>query len=313
MEQLNVLVYGTGSVGIFFGGKLFKAGFNVTFVDVSEKVEELEEMTLRIQSQLDQNYEFTPPIVSDVSDLPGQDLILVCVKAFQTYEIAFKLLPVVKPSTITLSLQNGLENEKILSDLLGKNLVMGAVVHFSGQMIDACTVVQHAPAQVVFGEQDHQASAREEWLSNVFAHADINHSISRNITQKIWEKLIWNNAFNTISSITQSTIRQIYDSEAILSTIRQMMQEVQQVAQAEGVEISDQALDELLSFNLDFAEVRTSMLKDIEAGSMPEIEPLVGILLQKAKKYSISVPVNQTIYNLLQLSLNNAEISMKES
>ncbi len=38
MEQLNILIYGAGTVGIFFGGKLSKAGFNVTFVDILSQI-----------------------------------------------------------------------------------------------------------------------------------------------------------------------------------------------------------------------------------------------------------------------------------
>ncbi len=300
-------------MGIYFGGKLAKARFNVTFIDTPEKVEQIESLDFQIKSDIEPDFSFSPNLLDDVSGLPGQDVILICVKAFQTYDIALKLLPVVKPSTITLSLQNGLDNEKVLSDMLGKNLVLGSVLHFSGHLEEQTTLHQDAPAQIIFGEQDHQPSEREEWLSKVFAHADIDHSISRNITLKIWEKLIWNNAFNSVSAITHSTISQIHASEAVLDTIRQMMREVQQIAQAEGVEISEQTLDELMDLNPDFAKIRTSMLKDIEAGVTPELEPLVGVLLHKAKKNSISAPVNQTIYNLLQLSLHNLRINMKNN
>ena len=122
MKDLNVLIYGTGAVGIYFGGRLSKAGFNTVFVDLTEKVNKIKDEGLHIQSVIDNDYDFIPTIVDDVSGLPPQDIILVCVKAFQTYDVAVNLVPVVKPSTVTLSLQNGLDNESILSDILGKKL-----------------------------------------------------------------------------------------------------------------------------------------------------------------------------------------------
>lgn len=304
MKQYNVLVYGTGAVGIYYGGKLFKAGFNVVFVDTPEKVSKLNETGLHIRSDIDHDFSFRPVIVSDLRDQPPQDIILVCVKAFQTYDIALNLLPVVKPSTITISLQNGLENEKILSDLLGKNLVIGAVLFFNGELQNDSTVVQKAPGNIVFGELDHQRSDREEWLSEILSHADIDHRISNTITNEIWKKLIWNNAYNAISALTQTTLGQIYRFEEILPTIRKMMNEVKQVAVAEGIEISAQTIDELIGLNPKFGDVKTSMLKDIQANRMPEIEQLVGVILQKAKKLGVSTPVNQTIYELIQLSLS---------
>ena len=308
MKQYNVLIYGTGSVGIYFGGRLFQAGFNTVFVDTAERLEEIKDRSLSIQSKISNDYNYKPEIVDDVSDLPAQDVILVCVKAFQTYDIALNLLPVVKPSTIIMSLQNGLENERILSDLLGKNLVMGSVINFNGSRLNELTVVQNAPGQIIFGEMDHQRSIREEWLSDIFSHADINHKISGNISQEIWKKFIWNNAYNSIGAITKTTLQQIYQSEGILPTIRQMMSEVQQIAEAEGVQMSNQTLDELIQSSQKFSDVKMSMLNDIESGRMPELEALVGVVLKKGEKHKITTPVNKTIYNLIQLALLNANL-----
>ncbi len=308
MKQINVLIYGTGAVGIYFGGRLFQAGFDTLFVDTPAKTETLEGQALTIQSGNGQDYEFNPRVVSDISDLPPQDLILVCVKAYQTYDIALNLLPIIKPSTIILSLQNGLENEKVLSDLLGKNLLMGSVIYYNGTLIDDSTVVQKVPGQIFYGEMDHQSSEREEWLSDVFSHADINHKISRNITSEIWKKFIWNNAYNSIAALTHTTLRQIQDSEGTLPTVRQMMSEVRQIAEAEGIQIPDQTIDELINSNQASSDVKPSMLKDLEAGQMPEIEALVGVVLKKAQKHGITTPVNQTVYNLIQLSLVNSSI-----
>ncbi|NQU65660.1 MAG: hypothetical protein HQ517_15440, partial [SAR324 cluster bacterium] len=73
---------------------------------------------------------------------------------------------------------------------------------------------------------------------------------------------------------------------------------------AEGIEISGQTIDELINLNPKNGDTKTSMLKDIEANRMPELEQLVGVILQKAKKLGISTPVNQTIYELIKLSLS---------
>ena len=312
MKDTNVLIYGTGAVGIYFGGKLFKAGFNVVFVDLPDKVAKIKEDGLHIRSVIDNDYDFSPTIVDDVTGLPPQDIIIVAVKAFQTYDVAVNLVPVVKPSTITLSLQNGLDNERILSDILGKNLVMGSVLFFNGQLINDSTLQHQAPANILFGELDHQRTQREEWLSSLLSHADISHSISQTIREEIWKKFIWNNAYNSISAITQATLQQINNFEGVIPTIKEMMREVQQVAQAEGIDIPDQILDELAGIDMEYGDVKTSMLKDIQSRKMPELEPLVGIILQKAKLHHITTPVNETVYNLIHLSLCNAGIKNED-
>ena len=313
MKKFNILVIGTGAVGIYFGGKLFKAGFNVVFVDLPDRVEKLNQTGLKIVSKIDHNIDFQPKIVDQIVGLPAQDLILICVKAYHTYEIALNLLPVIKPSSILLSLQNGLENEKILSQILGKSLIMGAVPFFNGNVKDDYIVNQNAPAQIIYGEMDHQQSAREDWVSQVLAHADINHTISRSIRVEIWKNFIWNNAFNTISALTKTTFGQIVSMTEVLPTIKQMMKETQQVASAEGYEISNQQLDDLINFSNQYSNVNSNMQMDIESRSTPELEALVGVLLQKAKTHGITAIVNQTIYNLLQLSLSNIDINVSNT
>jgi 2-dehydropantoate 2-reductase len=313
MKKFNILVIGTGAVGIYFGGKLFKAGFNVVFVDLPDRVEKLNQTGLKIVSKIDHNIDFQPKIVDQIVGLPSQDLILICVKAYHTYEIALNLLPVIKPSSILLSLQNGLENEKILSQILGKSLIMGAVPFFNGNVKDDYIVNQNAPAQIIYGEMDHQQSTREDWVSQVLAHADINHTISRSIRVEIWKNFIWNNAFNTISALTKTTFGQIVSMTEVLPTIKQMMKETQQVASAEGYEITNQQLDDLINFSNQYSNVNSNMQMDIESRSTPELEALVGVLLKKAKTHGITAIVNQTIYNLLQLSLSNIDINVSKT
>ena len=308
MKQPNILIYGAGAVGTYFGGKLFKAGFDTVFVDLPERVKVLEETGLTIESGSGKIYQYKPNLVSSLDGLQGQDLILISVKAYHTYEIALKLLPVLKPSTILMSLQNGLENEEILSQILGKSLILGAVPYFNGQLQTDNHVVQNGPAQLVYGEMDHQQSEREEWISQILSHADINHTISRSINIEMWKNFIWNNAFNTISALTKATFGQILAQNETLSTVRQMMQESQQVALAEGHEITNQHIDEMISFSNQFTNLTSTMCMDIDLGHMPEVDALVGVLLQKSKKHGITAQVNQTIYNLLQLAISARDI-----
>ena len=310
MEKTKILVYGAGAVGIFFGGQLFKAGFDVVFLDRTEKVERLGDNGFCFRSLSSKEFCFRPEVVDNVNNLPPQDLILVCVKAFQTYEIAMNLLPCIKPSTIVLSLQNGLENEKIIADLIGKNMIMGCVPYFDGYLSSDWTVEQHAPAEIVFGELDYQPSDREGWLSALFTHGGINHRIVRNITENAWEKFIWNTTFNSISALTQSSLNKITESAEILGTLRQMMMEVHQVAHKEGVELPPQNIEELLTKNLGFGHMRSVTLQDIERGHIPELESLMKGLLERAKIHDVSTPVYRTVYNLIRLSLSNRNLGL---
>ena len=81
--------------------------------------------------------------------------------------------------------------------------------------------------------------------------------------------------------------------------------ELLQIAEAEGIVVPNQILDDLVNSTGNYADVKTSMLKDIEASRMPELEALVGVVLKKGEQHGISTPVNQTIYNLIDLAIKN--------
>lgn len=300
MDNARILIYGTGTVGIHFGAKLAKVGYQVSFVDRPERVEELNQTGLELVG-LDTSYSWEPEVRDQVEGLEPQDLVLICVKAIHTYDIALNLLPIIKPSTAVLSFQNGLENEAILADLLGKNLILGTVLQFHGHLEAGYRSVQEAPAQVIYGELDHQPSSREEWLSNIFSKADIDHVISHNINQKSWEHFLWNSAYNSIGALTNSTVQDIIENEPLRPTLEQIILEGVRIAQADGVELNPAAIDEISKAQARYNHIKPAMLQDIEAGRRPELEPMMGVLIKKAKRGGISTPVTDTIYNLLQL------------
>ena len=311
MENARILIYGTGTVGIYFGGTLAKAGLAVTFADLPERAEALNQSGIAVKG-IDSSFSLKPEVYSDLSDLEPQDFVLVCVKAIHTYDVAINLLPVLKPSTAVLSFQNGLENENILSELLGRNLVVGTVLQFHGRLEEGFCSVQDSPAQVIFGELDHQPSEREEWLSKIFSKADIGHVISHNINQKIWEHFIWNSAFNSVAALTNSSVQEILEHQAAFFTIEQLSLEMVRVAASEGVNVNWSSLEELNRTQIKYTHVKPAMLQDIEAGRRPELEPMLGILIKKGKKYDISTPVCTTIYNLLQLYCTHSELEVVE-
>lgn len=301
MKHLNILVYGAGAIGIYFGSKIFKTGANVTIVEKPERIELIQSNKMRVISQIEGDSDFEPDIVDSILGLPTQDIILVCVKSYDTYDIAINLLPILQPNSVILSLQNGLENEKILSDILGDGLVIGAVPHFQGFLTNPHTVRQTAESQIVFGELHNNPTSREIWLSEVFSHADINHVISHQIQRDIWIRHIWNTSYNSISTITRSRLKNIHDDPDVMVIIESIMKEQQQVAKAEGISIEDRDIEDMLDSYPASAENQPNLFQDIESGRKLEIEPLMKSLMEKASYHGVDVPTTRYTNDLIRL------------
>jgi 2-dehydropantoate 2-reductase len=104
---MKIAIIGTGGVGGYFGGKLAKAGYDVTFLAGGEHLLAIQQKGLTVKSILG-DFTIDHVKVTDRIDAIGlSDLVILGVKAWQVREISKELLSLVKKRTIVLPLQNG--------------------------------------------------------------------------------------------------------------------------------------------------------------------------------------------------------------
>ena len=107
---MRIAIMGSGGTGGYFGGLLARAGEEVTFIARGAHLEALRLRGLTVKSRL--AGEFTLPM--QATDTPSEvgpvDLILFCVKTYDTDSAAESIRPLIGADTMVLSLQNGVEN-----------------------------------------------------------------------------------------------------------------------------------------------------------------------------------------------------------
>src|SRR5437868_6908015 len=116
---MHVLVYGTGAVGGYFGALLARGGVDVTFVARGANLAALRANGLAVVFPTETLRIAPVRATADPAAAPAADVVLVCVKSYDTPSAAASLRPVVGPETIVVSLQNGVENEDVLARTLG--------------------------------------------------------------------------------------------------------------------------------------------------------------------------------------------------
>src|SRR5947209_18657268 len=105
---MRVLVMGTGSLGGYIGGLLARAGQDVTFVARGAHLEAIRRRGLTVRSRLAGDFTLTARATDDPSRIGPVDLVLFCVKAYDTETAARPLRPIVDPDTVVLPLHNGI-------------------------------------------------------------------------------------------------------------------------------------------------------------------------------------------------------------
>ena len=122
---MRVLVVGAGGVGGYFGARLVRAGTVVTFLARGAHLEAIRRDGLRVRSAVDGDWVVEADAIGDVAGQPVADVVLFCVKSFDTESAAAAIRPVIGPGTAVVSLQNGVDNEEKLDRVLGAGHAVG--------------------------------------------------------------------------------------------------------------------------------------------------------------------------------------------
>lgn len=268
---------------------------------------------LHVQSDLG---EFTVdiPVSDTLRDFGELDYVLLAFKSQQWNDgVLAALEPAIAGSAVFVTLQNGLpfwySRERALEsvDPGGRILraipyerILGGVVHASGHIAQPGTIHQSGGMLYPLGELDGARTERIERLSQAFQAAGLSAPIEPNIRRNIWRKLVNNLALNPVSALTRATVQKMLGDPPVRALLRAIIEEGLSVARASGVEPGVDA-DERLKWAEHIADVKTSMLQDLEARRPLELEPIAGATLELARRYGVAVPHVETVYGLTKL------------
>lgn len=303
---MKILVMGAGAVGAYFGARLQQAGEDVVYCARGENLRALKEHGLEITSIRGDLK--LPPVnaTDDPRDSAPYDLILFCVKVYDTEAAAEKLRGCLAPGGAILTLQNGVENEARLAEIFGADAVMGGNARIGVELVAPGKILHSTTGTIEFGELDGKITPRADAIAQAMRRAGILGELSSNIRASRWDKLMWNAAFNTVTALTGRTVGEVLDDPEGYALIRHLMEEVRAVAAAEGIEIGGQRVAQVLAHSdKNLRPLKTSTSQDRERGKPLEIEALIGVVVRIARRHGIKVPVSETIYALMRLADRN--------
>ncbi len=298
---MKILVMGAGAVGAYFGARLRASGEDVILCARGENLRAIREHGLDITSiRGDLRIEVTA--TDTPRDFASYDLILFCVKAYDTDAAAQAISGCLKPGGAILTLQNGVENETKLAAIFGSEAVMGGNARVGVEMVAPGKIAHLSTGHIDFGELDGRDTERARKIAEVFLRAGILGQVSAEIMTLRWDKLIWNGAVNTVATLTRRRVGEILDDPEGLRLLRTLMQEIVEVARAEGAKIADDRIDAYIAHSQkNLRALKTSTQQDLERGKALEYEALSGAVVRAARRHNLSVPAVETIYALLRL------------
>ena len=296
---MRIAVMGTGAVGGYFGAKLAAAGDDVVFITRPRHLSALRRDGLRIESPNGDLYVRNGFFTDSPADAGAVDLVLFCVKSYDTTEAAAALAPMITKSTAIVSLQNGIDNPGKIAGFWGTERILAGVVYI-GAELSAPGVIQHSSGgKIVLGPINGHAAEIAQSIEQTLSRAAIPCVISSAIEQVQWAKLLWNAPFCAVSCLTRSTVREIVESEALTNLIRDCMEEIRAAACTRGIDLKTELFDQTLAFSRGLGDFKPSMLQDLEAGKPLEYDALNGLVVRLLDQAGEQAPINKVFHNTL--------------
>ena len=278
-----------------------------------------------------------PAGVADVAEVgfvaEVADLVVVFAKATGTAAVAAAAAGSIGPSTLVLTLQNGLGNiEALLARVPADRLLAGTTTlgtellgpgHIralgTGETVLGALPRTAAGVRATPGQTPHGAAADDavrpgalggaateaaELIASTLTDAGIRARTSPNALEVIWAKVAFNCVMNSLCSIASIPVSALARYDGFDALAGSILDEVAAVARAEGVTVDTTAALRLMHAQFDpsaSGDHLASMLQDLMNGRRTEIAHLNGAIAERAAARGIDAPVNAAISRLVGL------------
>jgi 2-dehydropantoate 2-reductase len=121
-----------------------------------------------------------------------------------------------------------------------------------------------------------------------------------NIQVQRWEKVVWNAAWNSLTTLTLlDTHSWLNSSPDAVPLTRRLMTEVIDVAKKCDVPIEYELIDRLINKILAMPPIGSSMQTDYKNGRPMEVDIILGTPVKKGRALGVNIPTIETIYLIL--------------
>jgi 2-dehydropantoate 2-reductase len=318
---MKIAIIGAGAIGGYVGAKLALAGEDVTFIVRGANLQAIRSQGMKLVL-----HDGTEQVARDVkatdnyAQAGAQDIVVLAMKAHQVEAVAKDLPKLLAPHTVIVTMQNGIpfwyfhehggalagtpirsvDPSGLIAEMIPARQIIGCVVYPASELT-APGVVKHIEGdRFPLGELDGSASERVQRVSECFTRAGFKAPVLDDIRSEIWLKLWGNLTFNPISSLAHATLVDICQYAPSRELAANMMREAQAVAGKLGIQFRV-TIDKRIAGAEKVGRHKTSMLQDIEAGRAPEIDALVGSVVELGRLTDTPTPHIDTVYALVKL------------
>jgi 2-dehydropantoate 2-reductase len=315
---VELTIVGAGAIGGITGAHLARAGHRVLLVDRDrEHVEAIRRDGLEVGGRADFRVR-VPACLPDEVAGPPIGVLVLAVKTLHTLEALSPLVPKLAPDGYVLSMQNGLEEERIAA-LVGVERTVGAFLTFGGHYERPGRVIYSGPGTLRVGELDGRLTDRVRTLARTLSDFHPTEPTD-NIHGYLWGKLILGVIYFATATVDADVV-DIFGDPAARRVLSDLAAEAGAVADGLGIRVepfdgfdaraagrhredpaaADRAWEGQLAYWRGSLAGRTGVWRDLaQRRRKTEAAPILGALIGAADRAGRPVPRVRALLRMLE-------------
>ena len=310
---MNILIIGSGAVGIGLGSSLLSQGENVSFLASKKTASKMKEDGIK-RTGLFTNYSFKPEefnIYESYEEIPKNsfDYVLVASKTVSNSEISEKLdknRDILKNDFTILICQNGFGNDEAYLKYFKTSEVYCAriITGFARPERNISEITVYTEPMLLGSLQGEDISHLQEIADRITA-SGLNCELTEELDKYLWAKMLYNCSLNPLESILDVTYGKLTENEYTIEIMNKIIDEIFNVLEASPYSTLWKNPDEyrdLFYSKLvpDTYNHYSSTHNDIKRKIKTEIDSLNGKVIELGEKYDVDISTNRIIYNLIK-------------
>lgn len=314
----RMVMVGAGAIGGVMATLMREKGCDMTVVcKHGEIVDIAEGRGLRVTGVLGE-HQANMPAVADIEELQGQfDVAFIATKAYDMPGCARRLLPMLTPDSLVVSLQNGICTDA-LSAVVGPERTVGCVVGFGATLLGPGELCMTSTGELIIGRMQGDQTDLEPVREAMCAVAPT--VIRRDIYAQLYSKLIINSCITSLGAICGLKLGKMLLMRRARQLFLSVIGEAVAVARALGLTLPPYGgkLDyeklmagegwasdlrrriTLLAVGFKYRRLKSSSLQSLERGRPTEIDYFNGFIAQKGEEMGIPCPVNRRLTQMIK-------------
>jgi 2-dehydropantoate 2-reductase len=298
---MKIVIVGPGAMGSLLAAFLSKTGEEIWLLDKNkERAGQINQQGIHLEG-LSFDFEAKIKASAEPQEIGKADLVIICVKSYNTKDAITHSKPLIGPDTKVITLQNGIGNIEIINEAVGQEKVIGGVTNLGATLLDAGRVKYAGKGETVIGRIDGKIPVEMRSIRQLFNKVGLEMRISRDIKALLWSKLIINVGINALTAITHLHNGKLIEFEGTRHILREAVTEAIRVAKRKRIKlIYDDPLAKVEAVCEATAGNISSMLQDVLRKKRTEIDFINGVIVRQGQELGIPVPVNSLLVDLIK-------------